>query len=490
MKVFVGRAVLALFMVSAPGVVSAQDVSVIVVSTKGKGGPNLTPQVKKLVEKPLKASVKLVPFTSYKKAAKRAGIKPKDMFRTDSAATIGKEAGVSHILVVEGQMEQTKEGKKKKKSFYADVSLIEAGSGDVVFTSRYALKGKKLSPQIASTLVSEVSQSIAKPAVAEAPPPPAEEVPAAPEAPAGPEAPPEAPAAPTDATLAAAPTETPPEVPPETPAETPPTDTVAALTPPASEDTSLSTTGDLEPAKAKRWRPALHFALGGMALQRKAEMTAADGSPPGYEGPVPGGSVRMSFFPLAIGGDGSFIEGLGLHADSQLFLVKTEVDPETKETFESTVLSANGGLSFRVVFWDSPTAPDFELRGGYGMFVFPLSNAAFPGTRYAGAYGGGQFTIPFMEQLALIVGGHYQFALTTTGKLRLLGDLDQATAFRGEGGVRLTFAPFEILLLGRFEQYTAAFTGVTDPKLSTTVYTDVELTDQLYGGQALVGFVF
>ncbi|MBI3178301.1 MAG: hypothetical protein HYZ27_01490 [Deltaproteobacteria bacterium] len=176
--------------------------------------------------------------------------------------------------------------------------------------------------------------------------------------------------------------------------------------------------------------------------------------------------------------------------DSQLFMVETEVNPDTKATDKSTVLSANGGLSFRIVFWDSPTAPDFELRAGYGMFVFPLENAAFPGTRYAGAYGGGQFTIPFIEQVALIVGGHYQFAVTTSGKLRLLGDLDKAAAFRGEGGVRLTFAPFEFLVLGRFEQYTAAFKGVTDPKLSTTLYTDVELTDQLFGGQVLAGFAF
>src|SRR2546427_8912891 len=109
---------LAAGLAGVPAAALGQDVSVIIVSTKGKGGPNLGPQIKKLVEKPLKGKVKLVPFTSYKSAAKRAKIAAKDMFKTDSAAAIGKEAGVSHILIIEGQMEQTKEGKKKKKAFY------------------------------------------------------------------------------------------------------------------------------------------------------------------------------------------------------------------------------------------------------------------------------------------------------------------------------------------------------------------------------------
>ena len=52
----------------------APDTSVVILPTKAKGGPNLKGQVRKRVEKKLKG-VKVVPFKTYRRAAKRAGIK-------------------------------------------------------------------------------------------------------------------------------------------------------------------------------------------------------------------------------------------------------------------------------------------------------------------------------------------------------------------------------------------------------------------------------
>ena len=92
--------------------------------------------------------------------------------------------------------------------------------------------------------------------------------------------------------------------------------------------------------------------------------------------------------------------------------------------------------------------------------------------------------------MAILAGGHYAFALATSGKLKLLGEFDKGAAFRGEGGVRVSVGPFEIVVMGRFEQYKTSYTGLTDTKLSATQYLDVELTDTLSGAQATVGFSF
>src|SRR5207247_9191151 len=112
--------------------------------------------------------------------------------------------------------------------------------------------------------------------------------------------------------------------------------------------------------------------------------------------------------------------------------------------------------------------------GGFGIFFFPLSGAAFPGTRYAGPYGGGSLNFPLgTEAVSLQVGGQFWPSITTSGKLKLLGTAGKASGFLAEGGLRIFFSPFEILLLGRFERFDSTYTGTTNAKLSPTQYNNV-----------------
>src|SRR5512146_452787 len=68
---------------------------------KGKGGQNLAAPIKKLIEKPLGDSAELIPLAKYKKGAKKAGIKPKDLWTAQAAQALGGEAGATHVLVIE-----------------------------------------------------------------------------------------------------------------------------------------------------------------------------------------------------------------------------------------------------------------------------------------------------------------------------------------------------------------------------------------------------
>ena len=470
--------------------------SVVVISSKAKGGPNLAPQVKKLLEKPLGKQAKVVPLATYQKAAKRLGVKGAAITAPESAGAIGSEAGVTHVIFVEGQLDKEKIGKKTKQTTYAMVKVIEVATGDVIFTSRYELKAKKIDAKIGGLMVTEITGAMTKPAV----PPPAPSDNPSP-------APPEAPPPPPDATAPGGTSPPPPESPPPPagtaggaepapapvapePAPAEPAPVIAALSAPPTGETSL--TAPDTSTRRKRWRPALHVGLGGIGMQRSATIKVKGGLPPGYKGPLPGGIFQLAFYPLAINGNGSMVEGIGLFAEGSFMRVETVVDDHTKQAATSDVVGASGGLAYRLVFWDSERAPDFTLKVGYNMLQFPLKDAAFPSTRYGMLTGGGAFTIPFVRQVALVIGGAYEQRLAVGLKAKTkLGKVSSQMGFRGEGGVRLFFDPIEIRLFGRFEQFNSKFKGSV--KLTPTQpqpYTDMTLTDRYIGGFGTVGVAF
>jgi len=100
-------AILALCLVS-PTVGYAQaggEKSVTVISAKAKGGPNLAPQVKKLVEKPLGKAAKVLPMAKYQKAAKKIGVKGKDVTTIEGLAKGDKLHPLQKAFVEHGAVQ-------------------------------------------------------------------------------------------------------------------------------------------------------------------------------------------------------------------------------------------------------------------------------------------------------------------------------------------------------------------------------------------------
>ncbi|MEE8408389.1 MAG: hypothetical protein V3T05_02170 [Myxococcota bacterium] len=496
----------------APGIAHAKsETTLVVISSKARGGPNLKSKLRKMVEKPLKRQFNLLKLAAYKKAGKKVGVKGKAIFSKDAAVPVGSEVGATHVLIIEGQMEkQAGKKKRKKKVYFAEATLIEVATGDVVWANRIQLKGKKMTPQMGSEIVNSVSEAVKTPA--EPPAPPEEDLV---EEPIDPPPPPDAPPPPEDGVEGEpSPEESPfgsdplvvaggepdgdpieagteTDVPPESEsiAETPMTGLTASL----GTDTLISVSEPIPTRRRKRWRPALHVGAGAIYMWRKAVLSARNSDPPAYEGPLPGGFLKIDFFPLALGGNGAFYEGIGLHLEGQFYpKIETIVDEATGETVSSRIIGASGGLSLRIVFWDSATAPDVTLKAGYGIFFFPLDRGPFPGTRYKGPYAGGAFNIPFSEQVGLVLGGAFYPRITPSGKLKKLGDERKVkpTAFRGEGGLRLFFDPFEILLVGRFEQFDSRYKGPTELENSVNQYENVKLRDRMFGGFLIGGAAF
>ncbi len=482
-----------------------EEKTIAVIAPKVPGGPNLAGPVNRFVVGGLKAELKVLPPKVVQKAAVKAKVRGKALATPPGAQKVGERAGATHVVLIEGVREVSPTGKKGKPVFSAAVSIIDVASGDVTFTATYALQGKALTKKIADMLVSEVLASLnaAAPAAAEPPAePPAEPVAAVEPPPPPPDVPPPpAGDAATGDSTAAPGGETPAE---GVPAEGAPQDGGSmAATPPAQEPSpvpeetvaAVSVSEEAEPTRGNGARPGLEVQVGGIVLPRQANVSSTAGVPEPltYDGPLPGAHLQLHLYPFSFGGEGSWYEGIGVHLDGDFMQVKTTLE-STNESATSTITALGGGLSYRLVFWGSRTAPDLTIEGGYRYFAFPLPvSFGFPGVRYRGAYVGGTLTIPLgTEAFALVAGGSYMPAVEATRRVAGLGTHDGTTAFRGEGGLRLRFGSFTLLALGRIEAYASTFTGTaTDANLGANFdIENAEVSDSMLGGTVAVGMAF
>jgi len=458
--------------------------TIVMISTKTGGGPNLTPQVNSLVAKELKKAGTIVPNTKVTKATKKLKIKPKDMNTAASAKSIGAELAATHVLIIEGLAEPVPGRKGKPKMTYsASVSLVNVQSGEVTWTARYTLKGKKLDPATVRQMGAEVTQALNPPAT---PPPPETPPPPAPGAeqppPAAPAPPPPAAEGGAQPASAAAAQEQP------APAPGPAGEATPAPATPPPEQPAASPAAEEHGGR----RPGLELDVGGILLERSATISGGQ-TPPSDQGPPAGVALHLGFYPLSFGGTGKFVEGLGIFVDVGYMFISTSIKGSTAPPYKSSILQVNGGLAARMVFGDSVTSPDFTLKLGYSYMDFPLSpELVFPGVRYAGPTLGGQFTLPFVPQFALIVGGYYGLLLKTSGAAASeMGTFSSAYSFRVEGGFSIVLAPIEIKLIGRYEKVTSSFKGSpTTGGLSGYTLVNATLNDSYFGGMAMVGIQF
>ncbi|MEM6732648.1 MAG: hypothetical protein AAF658_13905 [Myxococcota bacterium] len=504
MKLLRTCAWLGMLLVSTEALAQSDDTSSVptakfaVVTGKGRGAPNLKRPVAKYVEKKLKIFGEQVSFKQFKKTARKSGIKrPKDLATVATARTVGAELGLTHVVIVNSVREREKVGKRKKNVFYGEVSVVEMSSGDVTYTNRFALAGRRLNLAIGVEMVEAIGSVMKPPAepepepiaeddpVAMAPPPPppptegeptgepADDAPPPPEPPGDPIAPPEQE----------------PEVFAEASPEPEPAATGSTFEI-LGGDTDASVESEYEPRRRRKTgRPGFTFLVGPSFYDRSSSVSGANTTEDiNYDGPVVGAGVELGLFPFAFDGKGDFVEGLGLYARGNYSRVTTEFDPsDTSRTVDRDVYGGEGGLAIRFPFGNTLEDPEIMVVLGYAYWQFPLSDGFFPGAKYMGPYAQLNLTIPFVEEFAFVLDGGIIPLLDTDGRTKRLGELDSGLAFNGNAGFKFLFAPFDIRLLGHYRQYDASYTGASTLGLPGEELQNAELSDTYIGGSVLLG---
>ncbi len=449
--------VVTLVVLTGPASTHAQEKpsATVAVVPGAEPGPKLNAQLKK-IERALRDQATVVPFRGYRKAARKAKVKLKDFATTEGMMAVGRELKLSHVIVVQGVAERVTEGKRRRTVNSAVVSLVAIETGEKIFTQTYELKGRTITRNITDQMVGDLKPHLAPVPVPE---PVAEEP--IPEPPMAPE--PVAPAPP-------------PEEPPPPPEPEPLPVVIAPEEPPPPI---------IERSTRARVRPGFVLRLGGFGFFRNAEVSDSTATDPlvyeprdtGIKKVMPGGIAQLEFYPMALGGDGSWYEGIGIEGEGIFTQVSTVVQ-DSEDTIKSTVYGGRGGLSLRFVLWNSKTAADIKLRGGYSLFDFPLDAGEFPSMSLAGPYAGATLTWPIVSAVAVVVSGHYSPMLKVQGEGEQIGtSQEKGSSMLVEGGLRFLPAPLEIGLMARFEKFSATFEGASNLGETAPVYTNATFSD-------------
>ena len=476
----------------------------MVVAIPNKAKPDFNSQVVAHVIHPLAERVPQVPGADAHNAVVKSGLARPALRTPRNAQRVGRLAGASHVLVVEAQ------GHGARQSVHA--SLVDVASGRVVTSVVRPLPGGALTAAIAAHLVAPVVAKIgaAKPLVAAAPPPPPREPPppasddawkagakGADDAPAGKD---------PEAGKKAKNDDDDDEAPEEGEA--------AKKKSAANDDEEADRDPDAGGAAgaAARWRSAGRISVGAEFMQRQGTLTATLPSGvlrlPGYQGdatnsnpffPLP--HLDAEFFPLAIGGKGRAVEGLGVRGDFQVSYIKSILSNPNNATtptiIPSTIVSLKIAAAFRYVLWNSPLATDVELDFGLRYLAFPLTGGQFPGVAYTAPYLALLLHIPLAtEHLALVAFGALDFALGAGGDapkdLSVSKQQKGGGGFEIGGGLRVNYKHLELKALVRLESLNASFTGVAALPGIASQYqpSNVTLDDRYIGILTTLGWVF
>jgi hypothetical protein len=485
----------------------AKSSQVAVVPIRGKAGPAFDGSVAKLIEKPLKRHAGVVPAAQVKAAAKRSRIKPAAMHLAKNIKALGRAVGATHVLIVEAT------GRGKAAS--ANATLVEVSSGRTLLSDRYAMAGGKLTPDVASQLLSPVVEQLGGSAdggggddAGDAASDEAGDDAAADEA--ADEEGSSKPMAKAKAGKGGAWGKNKAASDDDEGASG--DDESAATEEPADDAEEGDEGGVAKHAKKHRddgapHPPALRIAVGGTFLQRTARITPADGTSgqaPCYCGTdknanpfFPALQVAAEFFPLAMnGGSGEWYDNLGVTGEAFVAPVKSFVDKDPTTTISSTVMSFKLAATYRLIFGDSIDSPDVYAKVGYSQFAFPLANTAFPGVAYGSPFVGVTGHLPLSESFAIVAGGSYMVGLApASDAATVLGAKSSASAYSAEGGLRVAFGEsnqFEVSALVRLEAYALKYTGATSLKLNPnqSQFQDVSLSDTLKAGTLTFGMAF
>lgn len=514
---------MAVGLLGLPTAKAADAPKVAVVVLKGKGAPNLKGPVKKLIEKPLGkgGNAQLISAKAFKKAARKAKVKGKALKSVDGSKKVAAAAGAQYLLVFESAMEKEPTGKKKrtKKVFYAAMTLIKLEGDEAVLEERYALKGKKLTKDLAKLALdalNPVFDAAAKPPPAPEPEPEPPPPPPAPDAPTGdgaqdgdatadagtadPAASGDAAAdgseggagdaAGTDGAQAAAATDAAAADGEGTTGADAGADATADAgdaaaggpaflnAPPPVEETPKEEEAPPETMASGESMVGFRLQVGGLAARRTAVLTGDEGSQlPCYctltstnelgKNPLfPKGTASLELYPLALGGTTGLLSGLGIHLDSTFTKVTTTLGTGGESrAIDSTVYAISGGPSVRLPFWSERYAPDLTVKLGVSYDIFPLAEGAFPGVRYTGlGYVGADLTFPIpslAEVLAVQAGGRYTLVISPSGRTSELGTYESGSHWLVKGGIRFGVGALEGRIFASYEKYALNFVGPT-----------------------------
>ena len=445
------------------------EATVLMVPVPGKAGPTFGPSVQRLVAQPLRDQVDVLPGPAFAALARRLRLRASSLHTAAGLRRLGHAAGATHVLVVEAV--------GRRPHLAANVSLVSVRSGRTLTSERYVLVGGHLSPALAAEMLRPLRLKLRKAMGGALGAKNADADEATPMPEDGTSEDPTQALAPDDEMLGE--------------------DALEGNA--ASTDSGIYTRSSI----SDHMRAPLRLVLGGNFIQREAHLQG-DGvgtdQAPCYcstrsnKNPFfPAVQLGLEFYPGALAGFGDWRGDFGLQADFVVTGVKTRYDQANPSSLiTSTLLQLELGATYRHVFGTDSWQPVLQVGLGYSNFSFPLAKGGFPGVSYQAFYLAGQVLLPLgMPQVGLVLGTNLRPGLSAgDGAGKYLGKQTSGFAWRTDVGLRFAFDRFEVQALGRYQKYTASYSGSSSIPDSNSPLNNPKLSDALLQGMLTFSVVF
>ncbi|MCK5688969.1 hypothetical protein KAI87_06855, partial [Myxococcota bacterium] len=330
----------------------------------------------------------------------------------DYAMRLASDLDAVYLVFIENKKVSV-DGKKKP---YAVLQLMDVVGGQMLFTSQYPLKGKKLAKSSRAELLNVLKFILVEPP----PEPPAET--------------PEEVAAKSEEVAAEKPEEVVAEKPEEV-AEKSSDETLAEAKPEESSNDAQQESEVSEQVQLGPKGNLLELDLGLFAHSHDFVVEDANGGGPAHSGPLFEIYTQLSFFPLVLAGMKGWAENLALTFDGSATQIQTPVAVGSDEISKSTASNYAAGLFYRHAFGekaaDKKTGAKVALSTGFAVRDFSLPEGRFPGGVSKGLYLGLKGSSPLISGFRAFGDLRYLPSLSLSGRLTELGTSVSSGGFKG-----------------------------------------------------------
>ncbi|MEE8408990.1 MAG: hypothetical protein V3T05_05255 [Myxococcota bacterium] len=468
---------------------TAMDIRLVVVSSKTSLDTHARSAVQRQLERRLASEVTLVPNAEYTRQAKAMGYNSKNLATRRAASKVGAAVDVTYVLLLTGK--SMKRRSRRQRASKVEAALVSIDTGEVISLGQFKLKRGALDRRASASLLERVRDHIESAAASVAEVGSADEL-------FEPSESDESWASDESAETELAGIHGDGGDDGDDPFSTLPTSSLrdpwAAdhKTAMSGEDASVSRKVSLADRRRRRQGSGLRLAIGPMVFNRAGGVTGKgiDESQYRINGYVPGLAASLEIFPMALLGSNGALAGFGLQASAYAVRVASAPPSSDTKPVISTVMSFEGGATYRWRLFRSGWAPHLALRVGYSRFAFPLDSPIFPGVTYQGPQGGLEVIMPLGSYLSAQVGGTYIWPVSLDGQVTQLGSLrgSSTRAYSAQGGLTFRVGLFELTAIGRLQQFNLVFSG--SPSFAAFAgATDAGISDRVMSGQVLVGLV-
>ena len=153
-----------LLCLALPASVWAAGPRIVLLPNQMAGGPDVATAARNVLGPKLSDVAEVVPYGTFVKAGRKAGIKSGKMATAKAIKRVGKKLNIDLAFIVEGFVKVKRVGKKrrKRKRPQIRIALIQVATGKLLYTNTWSVVGNRLTPKETAKVIAGLKPQVQK----------------------------------------------------------------------------------------------------------------------------------------------------------------------------------------------------------------------------------------------------------------------------------------------------------------------------------------